>query len=476
MPAEISDPAIKLFGKTIQVLTKKEIQAKEDVRSEGAANDKEFSHNSNSKDNSSTKERTHDHEHEDQEEPGDTGSSSEPKNNPTTNQDTTESPEQEDPINPQEVGGGEEENQELGIGQERTNKKPSKLLPCPRCNSLETKFCYYNNYNVNQPRHFCKSCQRYWTAGGTMRNVPVGAGRRKNKHSSSSHYRQIPSLTPDGLPTSCSNNYESSHIIQNGVAKPTGTVLSFGSDIPLCESVASVLNLAEHRVAATRRNGLIKAEEEKPQENGEDISCGSSSLTSTNSMDKEQNRVQFQDPNYATGFASGYSGAPWPYPWSPVQWSTPTIGSPAFCAPSIPLSFYHGSYWGCIPGGWPVPWVANGDGGLTSPTSLSNNSSLNSPTLGKHPRDRNLDNQSKTDSCLWVPKTLRIEDSGEAVNSSIWATLKANKEKVDTISGGGIFKAFHSKGDDKNRSSEASQVLHANPAALSRSHNFHENF
>lgn len=40
-------------------------------------------------------------------------------------------------------------------------KKPDykgKVLPCPRCDSLETKFCYYNNYNVNQPRHFCKNC------------------------------------------------------------------------------------------------------------------------------------------------------------------------------------------------------------------------------------------------------------------------------------------------------------------------------
>ena len=63
-------------------------------------------------------------------------------------------------------------------------KKPDKLAPCPRCDSLDTKFCYYNNYNVNQPRHFCKNCQRYWTAGGTLRNVPVGAGRRKNKHGS----------------------------------------------------------------------------------------------------------------------------------------------------------------------------------------------------------------------------------------------------------------------------------------------------
>ncbi|XP_078440809.1 uncharacterized protein LOC144710854 [Wolffia australiana] len=61
-------------------------------------------------------------------------------------------------------------------------KKQGKMLPCPRCDSKDTKFCYYNNYNVNQPRHFCRSCQRYWTAGGAMRDVPVGAGRRKTKH------------------------------------------------------------------------------------------------------------------------------------------------------------------------------------------------------------------------------------------------------------------------------------------------------
>ncbi|CAF2110244.1 hypothetical protein HID58_081666 [Brassica napus] len=60
-------------------------------------------------------------------------------------------------------------------------KKPDKILPCPRCNSADTKFCYYNNYNVSQPRHFCRNCQRYWTSGGSMRTVPVGSGRRKNK-------------------------------------------------------------------------------------------------------------------------------------------------------------------------------------------------------------------------------------------------------------------------------------------------------
>ncbi|GAB2279690.1 hypothetical protein Dimus_014332 [Dionaea muscipula] len=53
-------------------------------------------------------------------------------------------------------------------------------LPCPRCDSTNTKFCYYNNYNFSQPRHFCKSCRRYWTHGGTLRDIPIGGGCRKN--------------------------------------------------------------------------------------------------------------------------------------------------------------------------------------------------------------------------------------------------------------------------------------------------------
>lgn len=59
--------------------------------------------------------------------------------------------------------------------------RPSGVQPCPRCGSNDTKFCYYNNYNIKQPRYYCKSCQRYWTAGGALRDVPVGAGRRRTK-------------------------------------------------------------------------------------------------------------------------------------------------------------------------------------------------------------------------------------------------------------------------------------------------------
>ncbi|GAU32542.1 hypothetical protein TSUD_64370 [Trifolium subterraneum] len=77
-------------------------------------------------------------------------------------------------------------------GQELLQQQ-QQALRCPRCDSSNTKFCYYNNYSLSQPRHFCKACKRYWTRGGTLRNVPVGGGCRKNKrlkrpnHSSSNN-------------------------------------------------------------------------------------------------------------------------------------------------------------------------------------------------------------------------------------------------------------------------------------------------
>lgn len=70
---------------------------------------------------------------------------------------------------------------EKPISQDQHQQQHQPPLKCPRCDSSNTKFCYYNNYSLSQPRHFCKACKRYWTRGGTLRNVPVGGGCRKNK-------------------------------------------------------------------------------------------------------------------------------------------------------------------------------------------------------------------------------------------------------------------------------------------------------
>jgi hypothetical protein len=109
----------------------------------------------------------------------------------------------------------------------------------------------------------------------------------------------------------------------------------------------------------------------------------------------------------------------------------------------------------------------------------------NSSTLGKHSRDGDILNpvnsqqeesvkEQRSETCVWIPKTLRIDDSSEAVKSSIWAKLGIKNDKTNSANGGSLFKAFQSKGDGKGHVVETSPVLQANPAALSRSLNFHE--
>ncbi|OVA18337.1 zinc finger protein [Macleaya cordata] len=80
--------------------------------------------------------------------------------------------------------------------------QPETALKCPRCESTNTKFCYFNNYSLTQPRHFCKTCRRYWTRGGALRNVPVGGGCRRNKRSSKSSGSKSQATTSAGSTSS----------------------------------------------------------------------------------------------------------------------------------------------------------------------------------------------------------------------------------------------------------------------------------
>lgn len=248
------------------------------------------------------------------------------------------------------------ENEQNGStnGQQKTLKKPDKILPCPRCNSMDTKFCYYNNYNVNQPRHFCKSCQRYWTAGGTMRNVPVGAGRRKNKNLTS-HCRHITiSEALQSERINAPNGFQALNF------RPNGTVLSFGPDSPLCESMSSVLNLAEKRAP----------------NKSDPVPC--------------------------------IPGVPWSFPWnSPVPF-------PPICPPGYQLPYYPAPVWA---NAWNVPW-------MSMPSNQKGTSSGPTSPLGKHSRNGDLLNPNRSQgSSIVVPKTLRIDDPDEAAKSSIWSTL-----------------------------------------------------
>lgn len=163
-----------------------------------------------------------------------------------------------------------------GSGQDKVLKKPDIIVPCPRCNSMETKFCYFNNYNVSQPRHFCRNCQRYWTAGGNIRNVPVGSGRRRNKHAS--HFRHAIMSCDANIAAPGDVSNEIHHLalpllpqVLPGPIKENETVKEFGTGVPVCKSMTSVHNIEKQKDAH-----LVSLASD---DNNEDQSCPSSSWT-----------------------------------------------------------------------------------------------------------------------------------------------------------------------------------------------------
>jgi hypothetical protein len=488
---EAKDPAIKLFGKTIPVpeisagsgdSTGAPASSSGDAVDDGIAQNHASSLNS-SNTNMDEEEREIDEDTMEEEltkckkEKDETLAQSSQKN---TDLDTA-SRLVEESINPSTEEEQKTNEEQAENAQDKTLKKPDKLLPCPRCNSMDTKFCYYNNYNVNQPRHFCKNCQRYWTAGGAMRNVPVGAGRRKNKNSSS-HYRQI-TVSDAAIQNSQSDS-------PNGIHPPplncNGTVFTFGTDSPLCESMESALNIVDKGVNNCPKNGFIRPEdlrihvpyagEENSNESPDASTTPADDATVNNSLEQVMPNSQSFPPQVPY-----YPGAPWLLPWNPSQWSSQVQPPPAFFPQGFAMPLYPPpAYWGfTVPGAWNYPWVAQ----PSSPSSAAVNSGPNSPTLGKHSREESTlklneeagsdEGNNKEEKSLWVPKTLRIDDLGEAEKSSILTTLGIKNNKTDMIRGGGLFKAFASKDDEKDGMPN-SPVMQANPAAMFRSINLHE--
>lgn len=455
--SEVRDPAIKLFGRTISLPHNHSSSLPASATFPSSSSPPEVSsattphqpQESSRKELTSSQDDDNSHQTTEDVKSATTSSGME---DPKTSSAETETSLLKSPTN------GEQS--ESSASEEKTPKKPDKVLPCPRCNSMDTKFCYYNNYNVNQPRHFCKSCQRYWTAGGTMRNVPVGAGRRKNKNSSmtTSHYRHM--MVPEALQGATLNAPNGLH----------NSVLTFGPDSPLCDSMASVLNIAERAQGcvapkgfhhATEPNSFVTYSKEGGNSNGVSVATTSTSGHS-GSHETVERRGEGLTPQL-----SFFPSSPWPYPWNS------SMPPPTFCPPGYPLSFYTApAYWGCMQPSWNISCIS-------PQSSVDNSVTVSTPTLGKHTRDGNIiatsnsqkiDHKSSEHNVL-VPKTLRIDDPSEAARSSMWSKLGSKNDKG---SSGGLFKPFPSKGSDMNHMVEASPVLQANPAALSRSLTFHE--
>ncbi|CAN1272021.1 Cyclic dof factor 2 [Linum perenne] len=334
-------------------------------------------------------------------------------------------------------------------------KKPDKVIPCPRCNSMETKFCYFNNYNVNQPRHFCKNCQRYWTAGGTMRNVPIGAGRRKNKHLSS-QYRQI-----------LVDNHPENHLPppppEQAVVSPSnGVVLKFGhEEAPpqpqpqLCQSMQNMLNIGDQSRFVERNEGEASSSPGIDQDHPE------------GDIDRSSSKDQHPHPPPPL---QCYPVAPLIIPWNWNGVASSMAGNAHYPVVAIPPGF--------LPAASYLMWTTS------TTTQNCHSPTSSSSSLGKHSRDSNFaddeDHQKGEEKSVLVPKTLRIDDDPNgASKSSLWSSaataLNPKQEHPNVlVAKGTIFRTFEGKSDGKVRVPDSAHILEANPAALSRSLSFKE--
>ncbi|KAL5217024.1 hypothetical protein ABZP36_017708 [Zizania latifolia] len=389
------------------------------------------------------------------------GSTTEPKTKENILQDSTGSPPQPEVVDTEDSSAAKnssENQQQQGdmANQKEKLKKPDKILPCPRCSSMDTKFCYYNNYNINQPRHFCKNCQRYWTAGGAMRNVPVGAGRRKSKSvSAASHFLQRVRAALPGDPPLYTP------------VKTNGTVLSIGSDMSTVDLMEQMKHLKDKLIPTT---GI---------KNTDELSVGScvEGLTNTENLNQMnlKEKVSADKPANVAQHPCMNGGTMWPFGLAPP---------PAYYTSSIAIPFYPApaAYWGCmVPGAWNAPWPLQGQSQSVSSSSAASPVSTMSSCfkLGKHPRDGNQEGDCKGNGKVWVPKTIRIDDADEVARSSIWSLIGIKGDKVGTDHGREckLAKVFEPKDEAKTATHtviNSLPFLQGNPAALTRSVTFQE--
>lgn len=329
------------------------------------------------------------------------------------------------------------ENNETSGSEEKTLKKPDKMIPCPRCCSMDTKFCYYNNYNVNQPRHYCKNCQRYWTAGGNIRNVPVGAGRRKGKNS-------IPQF-PDDIVSAFHQQVN----------------LTYGLDNLLTESAMTASNLGKEAILTDyRKNGNFEISVPGFGNDMESASALRSSLKGGNIT--ETASTENSIANFVPQFPNGPSTL-WPNSGNLDQFCRQLLHHSVACPPVFTMPCHPAV--GCvIPGTWNTPLVAQ----PPSLIQIHPESGPVSPTLGKHLRDspnsseyEEKQKHKTLNKYLGFPRTLRIGES-EAVKSSTKETKRMKSKEGESNNYTGLINTFHGH---QNLSHNA---LQANPAALSR--------
>lgn len=237
----------------------------------------------------------------------------------------------------------------------RLTKLPQQetAYKCPRCASINTKFCYYNNYSLSQPRHFCKACRRYWTRGGALRNVPVGGGYRRNKKSKRIRSESLitgnsstsgvsssscttnnilghaaPSIFSPHFPLFPSINFTTNHGVEDinslssrGIQYQTATTGEFSDPWRLPVAAGLELPISEGLTFQLRNEGLGEAACQYGFKTVE--SCGPSQIESIK-FEEDQGLVSLPKNFF------GYSGNEHQEYWSSANaWNEPNASNPS---------------------------------------------------------------------------------------------------------------------------------------------------
>ncbi|GAA0157657.1 hypothetical protein Leryth_006571 [Lithospermum erythrorhizon] len=177
------------------------------------------------------------------------------------------------------------------------NHQNHQPLKCPRCDSQNTKFCYYNNYNLSQPRHFCKNCRRYWTKGGILRNVPVGGGCRKSKRSATKSKSSADTSATDSEKTELigSNSHSSSE--SSSLTTTTISISGMAAKLdhypPLIEQHQESLNgqmlpMMTNMVSSCNEPGLVGSNQELQKEKEKMMVCSTTEMVNMGFLDQHQ--------------------------------------------------------------------------------------------------------------------------------------------------------------------------------------------
>ncbi|MBA0847637.1 hypothetical protein Goshw_020822, partial [Gossypium schwendimanii] len=174
------------------------------------------------------------------------------------------------------------------------------------------------NIPVPEPRHLCKTCKRYWTRGGALRNVPVGGGCHRNKRSKEVYRNLRSEATGKQLPVP-SHRFMAPLHHHTEFGGGTDIGLNYGS-VPASVGGTND-NLSYQKGSGLSGGGAAGASYQFESQGVEPSGCGvrpkiSSSMAtlmaSVKMEDNDQQKVRFSRPFLdVPGKDQYWGGTPW---------------------------------------------------------------------------------------------------------------------------------------------------------------------